>query len=91
MKQVIFDVNGMSCGHCVSHVTQAFQKVPGVEVGQVSVGTADVRYDPALTTPTAIAHAIGTAGYSATARVAQASDRLACRTEPGRGGGCCCG
>jgi copper chaperone CopZ len=91
MKQAIFDVSGMSCGHCVSHVTQALEKLSGVEVGHVSVGTAEVRYDPARTTPTAIADAIDAAGYQVRARLTPAADRLACRTEPGRKGGCCCG
>jgi copper chaperone len=90
VKNVSFEIQGMSCGHCVKHVTEALRRLDGVTVAQVVVGSADVAFDPAKTTPAAIAQAIGAAGYPAKERGTVAA-RLACRAEPGGSGGCCCG
>jgi hypothetical protein len=62
-----------------------------VEVDRVSVGSAEVSFDPAKITSAAIAQVIGAAGYEARERAGGVADRLACRTEPGQNGGCCCG
>ena len=35
----------MSCGHCVSAVREALEETGGVEVLDVEIGTARVRYD----------------------------------------------
>jgi copper chaperone CopZ len=92
VKHAIFDVTGMSCGHCVKHVTEALRRLDGVTVGPVAVGTAEVDYDPSKTSAEAVADAIGAAGYPARERAGGLADRLACRpAEPGNGGGCCCG
>ena len=91
MKNAIFDVSGMSCGSCVRHVTDALRQAPGVEVDRVSVGSAEVSFDPAKTTSAAIAQVIGAAGYEARERAGGVADRLGCRTDPKRGGGCCRG
>ncbi|MDQ2890020.1 MAG: cation transporter [Gemmatimonadota bacterium] len=65
MEQLTLNVSGMSCGHCVARVTNALNGVTGVEVGNVNVGSATVAYDPALVSPTQIATALGSAGYTA--------------------------
>jgi copper chaperone CopZ len=93
MKRVAFDVTGMSCGHCVRHVTEALRLLDGVTVGNVAVGSAEVDFDPAKTSAKAIADALGAAGYPARERGGGLADRLACHpAEPGNGGGgCCCG
>lgn len=59
-----YQVEGMSCGHCVQTITKAVQAVdPAAEVsvdlaaGRVSVGNSDKA--------NAIAVAIGAAGYKA--------------------------
>ena len=91
MKLATFDIQDMTCGHCVKHVTEALRRLDGVEVRNVAVGSAEVRFDPARTSSQAIADAIGAAGYPANQR-GGAADRLACRPDPGPGGGgCCCG
>ena len=63
-----FDVVGMSCGNCERHVREAVQKVKGVGSVHVDLerGRASVSFDPALTTPAAIAAAITESGYAAT-------------------------
>lgn len=63
----IFDVAGMTCGHCVSSVTEELSELPGVESVTVdlNVGGASavtVRSTSALTTD-AVRAAIEDAGY----------------------------
>lgn len=58
-------VTGMTCSNCVRHVRQAAERVPGVSDVEVDLagGRATVTFDPAVTTPVAIAAAITEAGY----------------------------
>lgn len=53
-------VTGMTCGGCAAAVKSAAKKVDGVKEADVSYekGLAEVTYDPAKTTPKAIAQAI---------------------------------
>lgn len=57
-------VEGMTCGHCVSAVTRALQKVPGVERAEVSLekGRALVTGSAA---PAALVEAVREEGYEA--------------------------
>ena len=72
MERLGMKIQGMSCGHCVGAVTGALKKVDGVTVDEVKIGSATVSYDPARTSPAAIAQAIEDAGYQA--RPAQVSE-----------------
>ncbi|MEP6835716.1 MAG: copper ion binding protein [Gemmatimonas sp.] len=65
MQHVTFQIKGMSCNHCVSAVKQALGDVPGVKVENVTVGSAVVSYEPAITKTTDITDAIAEAGYEA--------------------------
>jgi copper chaperone len=92
MKNATFDITGMSCSSCVRHVDAALRRVPGVDVRQVAVGSAEVAFDPTKTSAAAVVAAIAQAGYSAKERDSGGgADRLARRTDSGHGGGCCCG
>lgn len=53
-------VTGMTCGGCAAAVKSAAKKVGGVKDAKVSYekGLAEVTYDPAKTSPNAIAQAI---------------------------------
>lgn len=62
-KELTINISGMHCGACVTRVTQALKKVPGVYVEDVQVGTAKVRYDEAVATPAAIQTAIHKIGF----------------------------
>ena len=55
----------MTCQHCVRAVDGRLRKTPGVEVTQVTIGSADVQYDPARTNVDEIAEAIADEGYTA--------------------------
>ncbi len=64
MKKLI-KVQGMSCKHCVMHVTQALGEVPGVTEVVVSLedGTATVDMN-APVTDEALAAAVTDVGYT---------------------------
>ncbi|MDQ8161943.1 MAG: cation transporter [Gemmatimonadota bacterium] len=63
MPQLTLQISGMTCGHCVASVTRALSAVPGVTVDTVTIGNASVQFDPARTTPAAIAQAVEEDGY----------------------------
>lgn len=60
-----FAITGMTCGHCVKHVTAALKAVPGVTEVSVSLPThtAVVTHDHA--DPDALVRAVADAGYEA--------------------------
>jgi copper chaperone CopZ len=65
MERLNLNITGMSCGHCVSAVTEALTELGGVEVERVVIGSATVAYDPGTTTPDQITQAVEDAGYQA--------------------------
>ena len=65
MDTLKLEIDGMSCGHCVRAVTEALQKVDGVSVKSVEIGSATVEFDPGATSPDAIADAMRDEGYDA--------------------------
>ena len=65
MDTLNLTIAGMSCGHCVGQVRNALSALDGVDVETVRVGSAAVRYDPAVQTPHGIATAVTDAGYEA--------------------------
>jgi copper chaperone len=62
---MLLQIDGMSCGHCVASVKKALGELDGVAVDSVTVGSADVRYDPSSTDREAILDAVTEAGYRA--------------------------
>ena len=69
-----FQVQGMSCGHCVRAVKQALEATPSVTVKHVDVGTATVEYDGRPESVDAIVHAIDEAGYAARPEASRESE-----------------
>jgi copper chaperone len=65
MEALRLAIDGMSCGHCVRAVTKALEELPGVQVEQVSIGSASVSYDPGRIAPDTIIDAINDEGYVA--------------------------
>jgi copper chaperone len=63
MQALTIEIGGMSCGHCVGAVRSALERLPGVEVKDVRVGSATVAFDAAATSPERIADAIRDEGY----------------------------
>jgi copper chaperone len=65
MESLHLTIEGMTCQHCVRAVEGRLRRTPGVEVAQVAIGSADVRYDPAATNVDEIAEVIADEGYTA--------------------------
>lgn len=66
MTRTSLKIEGMSCGHCVASVKKALERLDGVTVRNVAVGSATVDYDPDVASPAKIAEAVSDAGYAAT-------------------------
>jgi copper chaperone len=65
METLHLTIEGMTCSHCVRAVEGRLKQTPGVEVQDVKIGSADLRYDPARTNVDDIAEAIADEGYTA--------------------------
>ena len=63
MSELKLNINGMHCQSCVRRVTAALEKVPGVTVKAVEVGSAQLDYDPATAAPEAIRAAVEKIGF----------------------------
>lgn len=80
-------IDGMSCGHCVGHVTKALSGIGGIEVKSVAVGSAEIAATDAAAVKAALA-SLAEAGYPAQAT--QATVASSPSVTP-RSGGCCGG
>lgn len=62
----VFEVSGMTCGSCAGRIDRALRALEGVHDAQVShaSGRAAVRHDPKVIDASALADAIGAAGYA---------------------------
>lgn len=65
MTEYHLKIDGMSCGHCVATVRKALAAVPGVEVRDVQIGTANVAIDSAQASVATVVDAIQDVGYDA--------------------------
>lgn len=68
MEAIHLTIEGMTCEHCVRAVDGRLRRTPGVRVERVSVGAADIEYDPAKTNVDQISDAIADEGYTAFVR-----------------------
>jgi copper chaperone len=96
MNTVELDVQGMTCGSCVKHVTKALQSVPGVSQVEVDLakGRARVMGEVAPSAQALIA-ALASEDYSAqlastTGGAAAAPKADGGHTAQGGKSGCCC-
>ncbi|WP_028996619.1 heavy-metal-associated domain-containing protein [Azohydromonas australica] len=85
---IAFQVNDMSCGHCVGAITRAVKATDPQAQVDVDLARHLVRIDSAAQAAQ-LRQAIEDAGYSARPVPVAAAPRGA--TAPKRGGGCCCG
>jgi copper chaperone len=65
MEPLHLTIEGMTCQHCVRAVDERLRKTPGVEVTRVTIGSADVQFDPVRTSVDEISEAIADEGYTA--------------------------
>lgn len=96
MHSIELEVQGMTCGSCVKHVTKALQSVPGVSRVEVDLanGRARVEGDLSFGAQPLIA-ALASEDYPAQlatgAEPLQSPKTAGCHTGTGKKGGCCCG
>lgn len=64
MPHLHIEIVGMTCEHCVRAVRHRLAATPGVEVTDVTIGTADIQYDPLKVSTSAIEDAISDEGYT---------------------------
>jgi copper chaperone len=66
MKETLrLSIDGMHCGACVRRVSAALQGVPGVQLGSVEVGSAEVAFDSERAAVEEIAAAVSGIGFQA--------------------------
>jgi copper chaperone len=65
MEPLHLTIEGMTCEHCVRAVDGRLRSTPGVTVTKVTIGSADLRYDPATTNVDEITEVIADEGYTA--------------------------
>lgn len=63
MQPLHLTIGGMSCGHCVARVTKTLRTLEGLEVDDVQIGTAEIRFDPERRSVEDILAAVRDAGY----------------------------
>ncbi len=61
---ITFQVDDMSCGHCVAAITRAVKDADGKAQVQVDLGTHRVSIEPVAADGQALANAIREAGYT---------------------------
>jgi copper chaperone len=85
---IAFQVNDMTCGHCVGAITRAIEAAdPGAAV-RIDLATHRVQVEPASADATRLGRAIRVAGYTP---VALERDGSVSAAVPARArGGCCC-
>ena len=84
-----FEVNDMTCGHCVSTITKALKAVDQGAMVQIDLATHRVTIDPAGADAATLSDAIRRAGYTPVAVEADVKP-VAAKVSTARGG-CCCG
>jgi copper chaperone len=64
-EKLTLSIDGMHCEGCVRRVTTTLERVRGVEVDSVEVGSARVAFDSSRSGPDEIAAAVNRIGFSA--------------------------
>ena len=67
-EEITLQIEGMTCNHCVMHVTRALKSLSGVNNADVNLEnkTAQVNYDPSVVSPDEMIKAVTETGYQAT-------------------------
>ena len=86
---ISFQVDDMTCGHCVSSITKAVKAVDGEAKLQIDLATHRVDIEPTGSDAAELSDAIRDAGYTPVAIAAAAGSVAAAGAPTGKG--CCCG
>jgi Copper chaperone len=63
MKKAELKIEGMSCGHCVMSLKKELNKVDGLLINDVQIGSAKVEFDENNVAIADIQNAVEEAGY----------------------------
>lgn len=94
MNTIELQVQGMTCGSCVKHVSKALQAVPGVTHVEVDLASGRARVDGDFQAGGAsLIAALANEDYPATiaAGAVGPSKTAGCQSSQGSKIGCCCG
>lgn len=84
---IAFEVNDMTCGHCVSTITKAVRAADKDARVQIDLATHRVQIDPTEANAAELSDAIKEAGYTPV----EVSATTTSAPAVGKKGGCCCG
>lgn len=84
---IAFEVNDMTCGHCVSNITKAVQAADPQARVEIDLARHRVQVEPAQADAAQLRAAIAQAGYTPVPVAAAAASSAA----PAASGGCCGG
>lgn len=84
---IAFQVNDMTCGHCVGAITKAVEAADPGAKAQVDLATHRVQVEPASADEAQLGAAIRAAGYTP---VAIERDAATSAAPPARARGACC-
>lgn len=82
---IVFEVNDMTCGHCVSTITKALKAVDAAARVEIDLATHRVQIEPTEADADELSDAIKEAGYTPVA----VADAPACAPQSSTGS-CCC-
>lgn len=64
MKEQELKIQGMSCNHCVMAVRRELEKIAGLEVKDVRIGSALIAFEEGRVSSASISRAVEEAGYA---------------------------
>jgi copper chaperone len=64
MTHTTLTIGGMTCNHCVMSIRRALAQLPGVDILDVTIGTATISFEEQVTPLASIISAIEAAGYT---------------------------
>lgn len=63
MKEVRFNIKGMTCDHCVEAVKEELYKLESVKIKEIEIGSATIEYDEEKVERIDLIEAIERVGY----------------------------
>ncbi len=91
MSQINLNVQGMSCGSCVAHVTKALESIPGVQSIHVDLESGRVQVERTSNESADLIHVLNEEGYPSSLDLNEQSEQKPGKEGGCGGAGCCCG
>lgn len=89
-KRIRLEIAGMSCGACVDRVRTALQRVTGIHIDDLRLGSALLKLQPGVETKTMVA-AVAAAGYQVLGvRSLEGREESPPLSDARQPAGCCC-